>query len=77
VGSVVCFRARETIQIFSQDACGGEVRRKHTGIRLEDMILIRETGYEELSAFVPINVAGIEKLMAQKGLSDAMLKLSQ
>jgi hypothetical protein len=41
------------------------------------MILITENGYEELSAFVPIDVAGIEKLMAKKGLSDAMLKLPQ
>ena len=36
---------------------------EHLGVRLEDMILITETGYENLSAFVPITVADIEKLM--------------
>ncbi len=44
------------------------------GIRLEDVLLITATGYENLSAFVPIEVADIEKLMAQRGLSDAALK---
>jgi Xaa-Pro aminopeptidase len=53
------------------------IEEDHTGIRLEDMILITENGYEELSAFVPIDVAEIEKLMAKKGLSDAMVKLFQ
>jgi Xaa-Pro aminopeptidase len=37
---------------------------EHLGVRLEDMILITETGYENLSQFVPIEVADIEKLMA-------------
>ena len=39
---------------------------EHLGIRLEDMVLITETGYENLSAFVPIEVADIEKLMARR-----------
>jgi Xaa-Pro aminopeptidase len=45
----------------------------HLGLRLEDMLLITDTGYENLSAFVPIEVADIEKLMADRkhGLSDA------
>jgi len=47
---------------------------EHTGIRLEDMILVTETGYENLSASVPIEVKDIEALMAETGLSDAMLK---
>ncbi len=47
---------------------------EHQGVRLEDMILITEHGYENLSAFVPIEIADIEKLMAQQGLSDAMIK---
>ena len=51
------------------------IEEDHTGIRLEDMLLITDSGYENLSAFVPIEVKDIEKLMAQKGLSDAMLKL--
>ena len=45
---------------------------EHIGIRLEDMILITETGYENLSAFVPVEIADIEKLMAEPGLSDAL-----
>jgi Xaa-Pro aminopeptidase len=43
---------------------------EHVGIRLEDVILITETGYENLSAFVPVEIAEIEKLMAEPGLSD-------
>jgi Xaa-Pro aminopeptidase len=38
---------------------------EHLGVRLEDMILITETGYENLSSFVPIEVRDIEKLMAK------------
>ena len=37
---------------------------EHLGVRLEDMILITETGYENLSRFVPIEVRDIEKVMA-------------
>ncbi len=47
---------------------------ERVGLRLEDVILITETGYENLSAFVPVEIADIERLMAQPGLSDAMLK---
>jgi Xaa-Pro aminopeptidase len=39
---------------------------EHLGVRLEDMLLITETGYENLSAFVPIEIADIEKLMAAR-----------
>ncbi|MBA3403711.1 MAG: aminopeptidase P family protein [Gemmatimonadaceae bacterium] len=39
-------------------------------IRLEDMILITERGYENLSAFAPMDVAGIEKLMAETGFAE-------
>jgi Xaa-Pro aminopeptidase len=38
-------------------------------VRLEDMILVTETGYENLSAFVPVEVADIEKLMAEPGIA--------
>ena len=51
------------------------IEEDHTGIRLEDMILITDTGYENLSAFVPIEVKDIETLMAETGLSDSMLTL--
>ena len=47
---------------------------EHIGIRLEDVILITETGYENLSAFIPIEIAEIEKLMAEPGLSDKQHK---
>jgi Xaa-Pro aminopeptidase len=44
------------------------------GIRLEDMLVVTETGIENLSSFVPIEISAIEALMAQKGLSDCRLK---
>jgi Xaa-Pro aminopeptidase len=40
-------------------------------IRLEDMILVTESGYENLSAFVPVEVADIEKLMAETGFAES------
>ena len=42
------------------------IEEERLGVRLEDMILITETGYENLSAFVPIEVRDIEALMAQR-----------
>ncbi|MBP6444305.1 MAG: aminopeptidase P N-terminal domain-containing protein [Gemmatimonadales bacterium] len=42
-------------------------------VRLEDMILITETGYEVLSAFVPIEIADIEALMKQPGIGERAL----
>ncbi len=50
---------------------------EHVGIRLEDMLLITDGGYENLSAFVPVEVEAIEKLMTRHGLSDAMMKPSK
>jgi Xaa-Pro aminopeptidase len=47
-----------------------QIPEKHLGIRLEDMLLITETGYENLSAFVPVEIQDIERTMAQRGLSD-------
>ena len=48
---------------------------EHVGLRLEDMILMTESGYENLSAFVPIEMDEIEKTMTRHGLSDAQVKL--
>lgn len=48
---------------------------EHIGIRLEDVILITDSGYENLSAFVPIEIEDIEKVMAGPGLSDALLRV--
>ena len=44
------------------------IPEEHLGIRLEDMILITETGYENLSASVPIEIDAIEKVMREPGL---------
>ncbi len=51
------------------------IPEEHLGIRLEDVILITESGYENLSEFVPIEVEDIERLMAERGLSDGALRL--
>lgn len=37
-------------------------------VRLEDVLLVTETGYENLSAFAPIEMDAIEKLMAEPGM---------
>ena len=52
-----------------------QIPEEHVGIRLEDMILITESGYENLSAFVPVEIADIEKMMTRRGLSDAQVRL--
>lgn len=49
------------------------IEEEHLGLRLEDMLLITDTGYENLSRFVPIEVKDIEKTMTRHGLSDAMI----
>ncbi|HMB78607.1 MAG TPA: aminopeptidase P N-terminal domain-containing protein [Vicinamibacterales bacterium] len=45
-----------------------QIADEHIGIRLEDMILITATGYENLSAFVPIEIDAIERTMREPGL---------
>src|SRR5262249_2305578 len=50
------------------------IEDEHLGLRLEDMLLITESGYENLSAFVPIEIPAIEKLMKEPGLSDGRIK---
>ena len=39
-------------------------------MRIEDVLLITDTGVENMSAFVPIEVDDIERLMAEPGLSE-------
>jgi Xaa-Pro aminopeptidase len=51
------------------------IPEEHIGIRLEDVILITDTGYENLSAFVPVEIEDIERAMAGPGLSDALLRV--
>ena len=41
-------------------------------VRLEDVILITSNGYENLSALAPVEVADIEKLMAEKGIAQQL-----
>jgi len=45
-------------------------------IRLEDMIVITSSGYENMSAFAPIEIDAIEKLMAEQGIAQLMRKPS-
>jgi Xaa-Pro aminopeptidase len=43
-------------------------------IRLDDVILITPTGYENLSDFVPVEVAAIEKVMAETGFAERLTR---
>ena len=45
-------------------------------IRLEDMLVITPTGYENMSSFVPVEPDSIEKLMAEPGLAQAARRVS-
>src|SRR5260221_13917767 len=45
-------------------------------IRLEDMLVITPTGYENMSGFAPIEIDAIEKLMAEPGIAQLMRKPS-
>jgi Xaa-Pro aminopeptidase len=66
-------RTLEPGQVFTIEPAM-QIADEHIGIRLEDMILITETGYENLSGFVPVEIEAIEKLMTKHGLSDAQVK---
>ncbi|MGY8751420.1 MAG: aminopeptidase P N-terminal domain-containing protein [Fidelibacterota bacterium] len=46
-------------------------------IRLEDLIVITETGAEIVSDFVPMDIKGIEKLMREKGMLDRYKSLTE
>ena len=46
-------------------------------IRLEDLIIITETGAEVVSDFVPMDMRGIEKLMREKGMLDRYKSLTE
>jgi Xaa-Pro aminopeptidase len=43
-------------------------------MRIEDVLLVTDTGVENLSAFVPIEVEDIERLMGEPGLSDRLAR---
>ena len=46
-----------------------QVPEEGLAMRLEDALLVTGSGYENLSAFVPVEMAAIEKLMAEPGIS--------
>jgi len=46
-----------------------QVPEERLAMRLEDALLVTPTGYENLSAFVPLEIAAIEKLMTEPGIS--------
>ena len=46
-----------------------QIPEEHVGIRLEDMILITDSGFENLSAFIPVEPDEIERIMREPGLS--------
>src|SRR5262252_8122344 len=48
-----------------------QVPGEHIGLRLEDMILITDAGYENLSASVPFEIDEIERAMKEPGLRPA------
>jgi Xaa-Pro aminopeptidase len=50
------------------------IREDKVYIRCEDTLLITETGYENLSEFVPIEIEDIEKLMTEVGFAEKMGK---
>ena len=41
-------------------------------IRLEDMLLITPTGYENMSSFVPVDADAIERVMNEQGIASMM-----
>jgi len=43
-------------------------------IRLEDMIVVTPTGYENMSGFAPIEIDAVEKLMAEPGMAQLLRK---
>jgi hypothetical protein len=54
------FFGNRDVSSFEQclDESAMQTPNEHVGIPLEDMLLIAETGYENLSGFVPIEIAG-------------------
>jgi Xaa-Pro aminopeptidase len=64
-------RTLEPGQIFTIEPAM-QIPEEHLGLRLEDVLLVTDTGVENLSADVPEDIADIERVMAEPGLSDAL-----
>jgi Xaa-Pro aminopeptidase len=56
-------------QVFTSEPAM-TIPEEHLGIRLEDVLLVTDSGVENLSADVPVEIADIERVMAEPGLSD-------
>jgi Xaa-Pro aminopeptidase len=50
------------------------VPEENLAMRLEDALLVTDKGYENLSAFVPVEIGEIEKLMKEPGISQSIKK---
>jgi len=57
--------ALEPGQVFTIEPAM-QIPDERIGIRLEDMILMTESGYENLSASVPIEIEAIEAVMRER-----------
>ncbi|HEY3384628.1 MAG TPA: Xaa-Pro peptidase family protein [Vicinamibacterales bacterium] len=66
VGGPAQFATLEPGQLFCIEPAM-RLEDEHLGIRIEDTILMTETGYESLTGFVPIEIADIEKTMKKTG----------
>ena len=58
-------RTLEPGQIFTIEPAM-TIPEEHLGIRLEDVLLVTETGIENLSAHVPVEITDIERTMARR-----------
>jgi Xaa-Pro aminopeptidase len=68
VGSPVPFEPGVVVTVEP----GVYIPEKNLGIRIEDTVLVTRDGYEVLTNLVPKEIPEIEKLMTEKGLSEAI-----
>jgi Xaa-Pro aminopeptidase len=68
VGSSVAFEPGVVIAVEP----GIYMPDKNLGIRIEDTVLVTKDGYEVLTKNVPKEIIGIENLMSEKGIAEAI-----